>query len=247
MNKLIDYLKLLNTTSEEVLTSIQVCINAYNGKHGKVKQVLKSEKLNDINGINVITGYTEDGTLCIGFRGTTGDAEWINNFDFYKTDIPFDNIPTDIEVHLGFIDRYRVVRTWLLDYVGKSGAKKILFTGHSLGATTSTYACIDIAMNFPFIEIKNIVFGSPRSGNKPFREYFNTLIKNSLNFRYRNDIVSRVPPEKLKYKHIANFVWLAEPSLKDKILHPIRWIKGFAGDHDPVKYLNYLKDNFKKI
>lgn len=247
MNKLVALLKSLNITREEILISMQVCINAYNGKHGEVKKVLKFEELLDINGINVVVGYTKDDILCIGFRGTTGDAEWINNFDFFKTDIPFDNISTDIEVHLGFIDRYRIVRTWLLDYVGKSKAKKILFTGHSLGATTSTYACIDIAKNFPYIEIKNIVFGSPRSGNKPFRDFFNSLIKNSLNFRNRNDIVSRVPMEKMKYKHISNFVWLDEPSLKDKILHPIRWIKGFKEDHDPVKYLDCLEKNLFKI
>jgi len=113
-------------------------------------------------------------------------------------------------------------------------------SGHSLGGALAYLCAEDITYNRKIYglhdntEICCITFGAPRIGNKRFKEYFNKNVPNTFRISYGNDIVTKIPPVFLNYRHIGKHYDLG-PNLK--LLHILSAFK----DHEIKNYIGALK------
>lgn len=230
----------LKFIKEEILLFLQTCINSYEGEHGKVATVLQNEKVINVNNVVIVIGkYLDYDVIC--FRGTDGKDEWALNFNAEFSDPPFHTVNSKIKTHLGFMIRYKTLNTWLKRHIKENDLKKILFLGHSLGATTAMLAGDEIKQSYPTIDVTVVTFGSPRVGNKEYIDFHFSNVPKTLNIRNKNDIVCRVPTEKMGYKHCPLYTWVAKPKWWQKVLHPINYFRGCKEDHRPENYYKNIK------
>merc|ERR1712173_280906 len=98
--------------------------------------------------------------------------------------------------------------------------KKILITGHSLGAALAQFCALDVVrfakhegynMNRKSHGVYLYTFGSPRWGNKYMANYFNSLVDTHYRVVNKQDVVAVVPPKDVwffpKYRHTGTAIW----------------------------------------
>mmetsp|Transcript_20316 Transcript_20316/g.81949 ORF Transcript_20316/g.81949 Transcript_20316/m.81949 type:complete len:175 (+) Transcript_20316:2043-2567(+) len=116
------------------------------------------------------------------------------------------------KVHRGFAAAHVRVASKVLDSIEELYKRKrrvILFTGHSLGGSLSTLAALDCSMSLgiPPEEIVVSTFGSPRVGNKAFRDVYSGRVTMHWSVELAPDIVPRLPL--VTYKTVGNRVSLS--------------------------------------
>lgn len=144
----------------------------------------------------------DDEVVLVAFRGTqTEELEDI------VTDarIRLVHGALDGRVHRGFQQAFELVWADVERAVNtfQDQGQALWITGHSLGAAIATLAAAQwIDAGKPFNGLYN--FGSPRVGNRAFRRDYNGEARDRT-FRYVNnhDLVTRVPPRSLKYRHVG--------------------------------------------
>jgi len=167
------------------------------------------------SGVRALQGYDSySGTLFIAFRGSVNIQNWIDNIQISKIS-PYND--TSIGVSKGFYKAYNSIKPELFDnlpsLVEKYNTKRLLITGHSLGAALATLMSYDIITIFPTYELSYVVtFGSPRVGNAAFSTSFNSYSESVTHYRITHyyDMVPHVPEEFLGYLHISNEIWYNE-------------------------------------
>ena len=80
---------------------------------------------------------------------------------------------------------------------------KITVTGHSLGAALAVLCAIDLQYNFENHDIEVYLFGCPRVGNAAFAKSYNKRIFKTLRVSNGNDIVTKIPPAILGFRHVG--------------------------------------------
>lgn len=135
------------------------------------------------------------GLSVLVFRGTELDArDWVTDLDTLFT--PWSN---GARVHRGFAQALDLVWTPIeAALVNRSG--RLLFTGHSLGAALATLAASRHRPDALY------TYGSPRVGDIAFGRSVTGLIHHR--FVHCCDIVPRVPPEILDYRHVGELTYL---------------------------------------
>ena len=109
------------------------------------------------------------GTGFVAFRGTKNYKDWIDDFLFAP--VSFDEVEGKPFVHAGFHKVYQLVRKSLLDQIHLlSGVKRVVVTGHSLGAAVSTLCTLDLASQGVLPKVESCTFASPRTFS--CREFF---------------------------------------------------------------------------
>jgi hypothetical protein len=107
--------------------------------------------------------------IVIAFRGSKTLANWIANLKFARVDSPFKEC-FNCHVHKGFLDDYNSIADDLFKAVNeiraKTGIKRVLVTGHSLGAALALFAAVDLVIHDGFAEPVLYAFGMPRVGNE---------------------------------------------------------------------------------
>jgi triacylglycerol lipase len=154
--------------------------------------------------------------IIIVFRGTQSIHDWMRDFDYDLGKI--DWINPHIRVHDGFKKGYKSVRKEIFSCLSE-GLLKVTICGHSLGGSLACLCALDLKVNF-FLNVECFTFGSPRVGDKNFRNLFNYLIKDSYRFVNEYDIVTILP-----------FKW-----------SPMAWFKYFHVDKR-IKIGNNLRSN----
>jgi triacylglycerol lipase len=145
--------------------------------------------------------------LIIAFRGTEEKVE------DYATNMESNLVPLyGGQVHSGFKDAYDIVAEQLKNSLAflHTNLQKIWICGHSLGGALATIAAAHL-LDLGY-EISGVyTFGQPRVGNEVFAETLNYLIQDKY-YRIVNqgDIITRVPPKSLGYKHAGTFVFLTD-------------------------------------
>lgn len=154
-------------------------------------------------------------------------------------------------VHRGF--KQEVDDIWpMLEQELQDNQKDTWFTGHSLGGAMATIcAGRCLLAHIPTCPKQIITFGSPRVGNK---RYINYAKVDYLRWVNNNDIVTRVPPVWLGYRHTGKEMYL---NFEGKLTNPTptqkandRW-KGFKlglqkgeldyfTDHSMLRYVEYI-------
>jgi predicted lipase len=164
----------------------------------------------------------ENDTMYIVFQGSNGKHDWLSNFNFCKRKIvPYDNKESDIRIHSGFINQYKIARTFLHISVNQYNEfKNINVVGHSLGGALAVLCGVDLQYNFSDRNISVYTFGCPRVGNRAFIESYITRVPRSYHFKNRlkgdNDIVTTVPFELFGYTDFERIQVSGEPQETDK-------------------------------
>lgn len=167
------------------------------------------------SGVRALQGYDSySESLFIAFRGSANIQNWIDNIQISKI-TPYND--TSIGVSKGFYKAYNSIKPELFDnlvnLVDKYNTRRILITGHSLGAALATIMAYDIATMFPTYELSYVInFGSPRVGNTAFAKSFNGYSSSFTHYRITHyyDIVPHVPEEFLGYEHVSDEIWYNE-------------------------------------
>ena len=183
------------------------------------------------------------------FRGTEPNQKsdiWAD-LKAWKTDSDMSG-----RVHTGFkteLDKIWVdVRSSIVD-----NKKKLYITGHSLGGGMATLAAGREQQRCVYL----YTFGSPRVANREYGLNFNV---NYYRVQNNNDIVPKVPPWFLGYKHIGTNVYINHygfirkigmwQKIKDQIrghIVAVRKLELFDGmrDHSSAAYAKYLWREWK--
>lgn len=173
------------------------------------------EKVIQTHGERVLLGYNMDiDAIFVAFRGSSNIRNWIDDIQFHKI-YPYND--QTIAVEKGFYKAYQNVKPDIFDTLDmitqKYSTKKLLLTGHSLGAALATLMAFDV------IEMHDSLlytYGSPRVGNDNFVQSFNSSFP-IYRVTHYYDIVPHLPQEILGFLHTPQEIWYNEENNQYKI------------------------------
>jgi triacylglycerol lipase len=192
--------------------------------------------------------FTTHDDCVVVFRGTEPDD--INDI---KADIDAVMIVAETvgRVHRGF--KREVDELWQpLENLLRENTKPLWFAGHSLGGAMATIAAGRCVLSpIPSNPEALFTYGSPRVGNG---RYINYVKLDHYRWVNNNDIVTRMPPRWLGYKHAGREMYMdcnghirtltAWPKFKDRwrgIFNSMRLKKiDLVSDHNITLYIEYL-------
>ena len=140
--------------------------------------------------------------ILVAFRGTE-----VKQLEDLKTDLDFGLVPGKGggHVHGGFKKALEEVSDAMALSLQelRDNDQPVFVTGHSLGAALAGLAVG--ASNTKHTEIAGLyTYGMPRVGNKTFAEKFKARFgRRTFRFVNNNDIVTRLPPGAIGYKHVG--------------------------------------------
>ena len=117
--------------------------------------------------------------IVISFRGTVNFQNWATNINFLQMTFPYAN--NGAQVHRGFYETYMAVEAQTMGALNQILAQhpnaKLVITGHSLGAALATFAAVHIRLQtkIPYQSITFYTYGSPRTGNQEWADFFYSL------------------------------------------------------------------------
>jgi predicted lipase len=138
---------------------------------------------------------TKDTTIYVVWRGSESKKDFQNDASIDK--VPFIN--DGEKVHIGFKscwesvvgDTYDAIDTALENLQGET--TDIVVCGHSLGGAIATLYAHSIKKHYPHYNIKSVTIGSPRVGNKVFKENYDNSGIDTLRIVHNNDLVTHTP------------------------------------------------------
>ena len=141
----------------------------------------------------------------ITFRGTNAAVDRYKNIMFCKKCGAFDE--DGVCVHRGFLSAYKSENVCKsIREIIRNGINEVNITGHSLGAAIATICAYDLYNAYPDKAYEVYLFGSPRVGNRKFALSYNKKLVCTFRFENGNDIVCKVPPAWLGYRHVGALV-----------------------------------------
>jgi triacylglycerol lipase len=200
-----------------------------------------------------------DEVILLAFRGT--DARCIKD---WMTDLNASKVREGGGlVHRGFYLGLEAIWLDILMNLQNFRTRKqpLFVTGHSLGGALATLASARLK-TFGYDVQGLYTFGSPRVGDRDFFERFSaTFPNNAFRFVNNNDVVTRVAPRSMGYKHVGQCLFFdadgrlhVEVDAWTKFLENVQgsmdnflndW--GLVSDHDMAKYQNHLVLNMSDL
>jgi hypothetical protein len=141
------------------------------------------------------------GAHFVAFAGTDPlvTANWVTDFDF----------PLDADgIHEGFAAALEVAWSDIAAALTQHGpVEKLIVTGHSLGAALAALSARRVLAELPIRPQAIYTFGMPRAGGAAFADPFNVALgEGTYRFVHGDDIVARVPPTELGFKHVGRSI-----------------------------------------
>jgi len=138
---------------------------------------------------------TKGKTIYVVWRGSESKKDFQNDASIDK--VPF--IEEGEKVHIGFKsswesvvgDTYDAIDTAIENLEGET--TDIVVSGHSLGGAVATLYAYSIKKHYPHYNIKATTIGSPRVGNKAFKENYDKSGIDTLRIVHNNDLVTHTP------------------------------------------------------
>lgn len=176
-----------------------------------------------------------------------------NQWNDIRADANAWTVATDVgRVHAGF--HAEVNELWpMLEKQIKENQRTMWFAGHSLGGAMSAVCAVRCKLS-PIPSNPKAIFsyGAPRVGNRPY-----TSVLKVKHYRWvnNNDIVPRVPPTWLGYRHMGQEIYL---NRHGKISYLRSWLRvrdrfrgllaslrlgkiDYFSDHSMVEYLAHIQ------
>ena len=140
---------------------------------------------------------TKDNTIYIVWRGSSSKKDFQNDASIDK--VPF--VEKGEKVHIGFKscwdsvkdETYKSLDIALKNLGQEHSIDNIVVCGHSLGAAISTLCAYEIYSIYKSNKIICCTIGSPRVGNKVFKQNFDKSPIESLRIVNNLDVVTRSP------------------------------------------------------
>lgn len=155
-------------------------------------------------------------TIYISFRGTSNIGDIYDVIDFRPR-----KIMKNIMVHNGFYEQFFSIESQITndikDIIKSHNIERIIFTGHSLGASICSIAAAYYASMFSHLYITCHTFAMPRTGNDKFVEWFKQGVDECTRIEIHEDIIPIIQINK-DFIHIPNGVKLTKcGSIDDKL------------------------------
>lgn len=140
------------------------------------------------------------------FRGTEHERDVLADLDVRTVhETEWDKINAHMRVHKGFCRQFMSIKASLWADLAKSNHRRVVFSGHSLGAALATIASLFYAIenenNGKIVECYTI--GSPRVGNHAFASEFSKHVSNHCRIFNENDVVAMIPISS-RFCHVDN-------------------------------------------
>ena len=161
-------------------------------------------------------------SIYIGFRGSETGTNLqtdlhmkLSNLDWNNDEVALrpKNIPTAAKIHAGFEIVYRDQRLIIMSELHKISLEypdyPIYFTGHSLGGALAIIAAVDFFDTYGMQDRINVItYGQPKTGDKTWCNYIESLPFSSRYFRVLKlgDPIPHLPSKILGYADCGNLV-----------------------------------------
>jgi len=134
-------------------------------------------------------------------------------------------------------------------YLDENPFCEVVFTGHSLGGSMATLAAFRYATNRPMVRVHCQIFGSPKVGNRVFRQQANSLPNlKVMRVEYASDPKCFAPPGDANGSHVGHSIVLSKKSETNNAFTAAAY--KFDDDHDTRKHQpskpNIIMAAFKK-
>lgn len=232
----------------DLIRCIQLCINSYEGSHGKTKKILEDQQKHVLGNTEFYTGHISDVGYVV-FRGSDKSKEaqknakndldklimewkdWIQNFETKGIDIDGG------EMHLGFYEDF--IKTKKQCYSTIKRYKKIVITGHSKGACQAILLAYFAKKDYPNKFIDCVAVAPAKCMTKHYKDFMSEIytIINS------EDFVCKIPH--FKFKHMGKIIRIGKRN--PLFWAPIIRIGGAMRYHPPQDYLKEMKKYNKDI
>ena len=179
-----------------------------------------------------------------------------NQWNDIKADANAWTVATEVgRVHSGF--HQEVNELWpLLEQQIKENQRPMWFAGHSLGGAMAAVCAVRCKLS-PIPSNPKAIFsyGAPRVGNRPY-----TRVLTVKHYRWvnNNDIVARVPPRWLGYRHMGQEIYLNRHGkisnlrawfrVSDRfrgLLASLRvWKLDYFSDHSMLEYISHIRKHY---
>lgn len=212
--------------------------------------------------VQYFIGKINDGGLVrdtyhICFFGTNEEEDWKYNLKFRKARLD----KTEIKVHEGFhesteltLKKIHDVMIDIIDSVeSEDDCPEFIFTGHSFGAAVAILTAYMLRKEMkesgvtPSVlsHLRGVVIGTPRVGNKEFVKAFSDMYGESFySYGIGNDVVTKMPPNFIGYRHIKNHITL---KYRNKLYKRPFSIKDHLPEIAAYKMLYYLTEQADNI
>ncbi|KAI0334990.1 alpha/beta-hydrolase [Cubamyces sp. BRFM 1775] len=149
-------------------------------------------------------------TIVVAHQGT--DPKNIlsiaNDVEFAQVDANTTRFPkasSDVQLHSGFQDTQGrtsdIVMSTVQSGLASTNFKRVLVTGHSLGAAIASLDAAMLRMALPDdVQVQSVVFGLPRVGNQAWADLLDSLIPDFVHVTNQKDPVPTVPPHALSFE-----------------------------------------------
>lgn len=191
-------------TKDEIIYNVHLCDVVYKDQKdidfislglSSVKWI--DDKKSDTQAFVAMKGKS----LYVVFRGTSSKKDAQNDVSIDK--VPFIN--EGDKVHIGFKSSWDAVKNIILKDITKmSGYNKIIVCGHSLGAAVATLCAYNLSHIFDTVDVECCTIGSPRVGNKTFKNNYDSRKIKTLRIVHNNDVVTHSPF--IGYHHVNHML-----------------------------------------
>lgn len=181
--------------------------------------------------------FDADKHLVIAVRGTTSKEDMF--CDVHVVQTLLEDIP-DVLVHSGFNMQYKalssVVNQRVMKHLVEGGS--LICTGHSLGAGVAALFAVSYGIRFPQ-KVSYYGFGSPRQGNRVFKQLMASTTLTSISVKNQRDpVCASIPSVCLpsRYEHAGLRVCIGTD--------PFPYLPNilFLRDHDIAEYITHLEE-----
>jgi hypothetical protein len=192
-------------TKKEVLYNASLAVLAYS-KQEEIKwdeyglEFVKwiENKKSDTQGFVA----TKDTTIYVVWRGSESKKDFQNDASIDKVSF----LNEGEKVHIGFKycwesvlgDTYDAIDTALENLKGET--TDIVVCGHSLGGAVATLYAHSIKKHYSNYNVSSTTIGSPRVGNKIFKENYDNSGIDTLRIVHNNDLVTHTPY--IRFHHV---------------------------------------------
>ncbi|XP_066918204.1 uncharacterized protein [Clytia hemisphaerica] len=162
-------------------------------------------------------------TRMIIYRGTDGNEQLMKegaSFFQKRSEVRFGD--HEVEINKFFWEAFELGSYGLRPFF-TDPSKKYIITGHSLGGALASILALRTTQLFGGSAWKNpksslITFGQPRVGDAAYAELHDSLISTYRKLRFVNkaDLVTKLPPRSLGYRHHSRAVYMGQEKIPKK-------------------------------